>query len=91
VSFINLIISLTVCLLAWVLFLTHKLYKRTIVLRRKSSVLLIRAIKNENKFLKVLKITNYSLKGILIYRQIKALVETMKTASFLFCLVFKKR
>lgn len=90
-SLINLIIALTICFFVWVLYLTYQLYLKTVILRRKSSVLLVRTIKSHYRFRRVLKITNSVIKGLLIFRTVKNAIETVKTASFLICLVFKKR
>lgn len=90
-SLINLIIALVICLFVWVLYLTYQFYQKTVILRRKSSVLLVRTIKSHYRFRRILKITNSVVKGLLIYKTVKNVIETVKTASFLMCLVFKKR
>ena len=87
----NFIIILVVCFLVWILFFVYGLYQKTVVLRRKSAVLLVRTIKSQNKFLRKLKITNTSLKGIIICREVLKIIETMKLVSYFVCLVFKKR
>ena len=88
---ISLVIAIIVCFLVWLLFSVYKLYLKIVLLRRKSAVLLIRKIEMQAKFLRRLRITNTSIKGFLIFREIIKVIETVKTVSFLVCLVFKKR
>ena len=88
---ISLVIAIIVCFFVWLLFSVYKLYLKIVLLRRKSAVLLMRKIEMQAKFLRILRITNTSIKGFLIFREIIKVIETVKTVSFLVCLVFKKR
>jgi len=80
---VNLLIMLFAVFLGWVVYLTYNLYLKTKALRRKSSVVLANTIRSSGRLTKKLRFANTTLKGIMIFRQVKKFTELVLTCGLI--------